>query len=452
MTKSLSCGTPDVLTTIDHLGLGIHWSLRHWALVILLVISSLPTAPLHAAQPPERDPIRWWKGNLHTHTFWSDGDDFPESVLDWYKTNGYHFVALSDHNVMQAHERWMTVTNAAKRAAFDKFVARFGERAVVRRPFSPVLSVRLSRLHEFAPMFNEPGRFLVIPGEEISARFKAQPIHLNATNLRREIEPRAGTNVLDVIQHNLDAIMEQRRQTGQPILPHINHPNFGWAITGEELMQVRGQIFFEIYNGHPSVHNDGDEHHASLERMWDVALAFRLSQLKLGVLYGLAVDDSHHYHHFAGTNSNAGRGWVMVRSARLDAASLIAAMEAGDFYASSGVVLSEVKGTSRDLSLEIQAEPGVRYRTEFIGTLKGFDPTSRPGPRPTNSIYAVTRLYTEQIGTVLAVSEGTSARYQMSGDELYVRARVTSTKPKLNAPGTNETERAWTQPLVPSTP
>ena len=32
---------------------------------------------------------RWWKGNLHTHTLWSDGDDYPEMVLDWYKSRGY---------------------------------------------------------------------------------------------------------------------------------------------------------------------------------------------------------------------------------------------------------------------------------------------------------------------------------------------------------------------------
>lgn len=450
MNQLSSSGMLGDRTNVGHLGFGIHWSLRHWVLVILLFISFLPTAPLHAAQPPSRDPVRWWKGNLHTHSFWSDGDDFPESILDWYKTNGYHFVALSDHNVMQVHQRWIAVSNGTRKQALEKYRARFGDAWVELRTVTNQLQVRLKTLPEFTRLMEHRGRFLVIPGEEITASYKLQPIHINATNLREELKPQKGTSVVDVIQQNLDSIREQRRITGQPILPHINHPNFGWAITGEELMQVRGQTFFEVYNGHPSVHNEGDEHHASLERMWDVALAFRLSQLNLGALYGLAVDDSHQYHHLARTNSNAGRGWVMVRSARLDAASLIAAMEAGDFYASSGVVLSDVKRTPRELSLEIQAEPGVRYKTEFIGTLKGFDPTSRPGPRPTNSIYAVTRLYTEEIGTVLAVSEGAKARYQMSGDELYVRARVTSTKPKPNAFGTNETERAWTQPLMPA--
>ena len=26
---------------------------------------------------PADPPLRWWKGNLHTHSFWSDGTDFP---------------------------------------------------------------------------------------------------------------------------------------------------------------------------------------------------------------------------------------------------------------------------------------------------------------------------------------------------------------------------------------
>ena len=40
------------------------------------------------------------KGNLHTHSLWSDGDDFPEMIADWYKAHGYQFLALTDHNVI----------------------------------------------------------------------------------------------------------------------------------------------------------------------------------------------------------------------------------------------------------------------------------------------------------------------------------------------------------------
>ena len=38
---------------------------------------------------------KWWKGNLHTHSQWSDGDDYPEQIAKWYKTNGYHFAICS---------------------------------------------------------------------------------------------------------------------------------------------------------------------------------------------------------------------------------------------------------------------------------------------------------------------------------------------------------------------
>src|SRR5216117_1668419 len=295
---------------------------------LLLLALGLP-----AAQPPPREPARWWKGNLHTHSFWSDGDDFPESIVDWYKTNGYHFLALSDHNVMQQGERWLSVTNRNRQATLEKYRDRFGSRWVEFRPLQREPMVRLKTLKEFRRLFEEPDRFLLMASEEISDRVKGLPIHLNATNLRDLIKPQGGTSVTDVIQRNLDAVLAQRRRTGQPMLPHVNHPNFGWAITAEELMAVRGDQFFEIYNGHPSIHNEGDAHHVSVERLWDIELAFRRSRLQLGPLYGLAVDDSHNYHVFARSNSNPGRGWIMVRSAQLRADALIAAMEAGDFYA-----------------------------------------------------------------------------------------------------------------------
>ena len=430
--------------SIGYWALVIPWTLRHWALVILPAIGLLFfAAPVSAA------PLRWWKGNLHTHTFWSDGDDFPESIVDWYKTNGYHFLALSDHNVIQTGQRWLTVTNKNRKLAFEKYRERFGASWAALRPFQDVPMVRLQPIRKFRRLFEERDRFLLILGEEISDQHRLLPIHINATNLRKLIKAQGGTSVVDVIQRNVDAVLEQRRRTGEPMIPHVNHPNFGWAITAEDLMQVRGEKFFEVYNGHPSVHNEGDTNHVSTERMWDILLAFRLSQLKLGPMYGLGVDDSHHYHHFSRSNSNPGRGWIVVRSPRLRADELIAAMETGDFYASSGVRLTDVRRTKDELAVEIDAEPGVTYKTEFIGTLEGFDPTSLPGPRPTNSIYAVTRLYSEQIGAVLAVAEGPRASYKLEGDELYVRAKVTSSKLKSNTSIRGEREAAWIQPLVP---
>ena len=51
----------------------------------------------------------WWKGNLHTHTLWSDGDNYPEVIAKWYKNRGWHFLSLTDHNRLQVGERWIDV-------------------------------------------------------------------------------------------------------------------------------------------------------------------------------------------------------------------------------------------------------------------------------------------------------------------------------------------------------
>jgi hypothetical protein len=420
--------------------------------LIRLALFLAVTLAGHAAQPPASDPLRWWKGNLHTHSFWSDGDDFPESIIDWYKTNGYHFLALSDHNVVAEGIKYVTIDNAARRVALTNCLARFGERWIERRPLQSTQQVRLKTFKELRRVFDQRDRFLLIPNEEISDQYRKLPLHLNATNLRKLIKPQGGTSVVDVLQRNIDTINAQRRYYDIPMFPHVNHPNFGWAITAEELMQVQGDQFFEVYNGHPQIHNEGDKHHASVERIWDIVLALRLSQLGLGPLYGLAVDDSHNYHHLARTNSNPGRGWVVVRAPRLRTADLVAAMEAGDFYASTGVRLKSLRRSPKELSLEIDCEAGISYTTQFIGTLRGFDPTSQPCPPPTNSLRAVTRLYSEEIGAVLGEMKGPSAGYRLQGDELYVRAKVISSKPKSNPYARDETEAAWVQPVVPFRP
>src|SRR5690606_340921 len=51
----------------------------------------------------------WYKGNLHTHSYWSDGDEFPEMIMQWYKSEGYAFIALSDHNILAEEEKWVTI-------------------------------------------------------------------------------------------------------------------------------------------------------------------------------------------------------------------------------------------------------------------------------------------------------------------------------------------------------
>jgi hypothetical protein len=139
----------------------------------------------------------------------------------------------------------------------------------------------------------------------------------------------------------------------------------------------------------------------------------------------------------------------MVRAKHLTAESIVRAMEAGDFYASSGVTLLDVQRENGRLSIAIKPEPGVTYKTRFIGTRKGYSPTSEIiPPSPGNERTLSHRRYSKEIGAVLVEVSGTNASYVLRGDEIYVRAQVVSSRRKVNGSVEGESESAWTQPLI----
>ena len=111
---------------------------------------------------------RWYKGNTHTHTLWSDGDDFPELVLDWYKTRDYDFIALSDHNILADKELWKEVPqHPFRQQRFREYLEKYGEDWVEYKTDSTgKISVKLKTLAEFRPLFEEKGKFLIIQAEE----------------------------------------------------------------------------------------------------------------------------------------------------------------------------------------------------------------------------------------------------------------------------------------------
>ncbi|HLY73487.1 MAG TPA: histidinol-phosphatase, partial [Planctomycetota bacterium] len=185
--------------------------------------------------------------------------------------------------------------------------------------------------------------------------------------------------------------------------------------------------FVEVYSGHPAALTFGDRTHASVEAMWDRALAARLRSRPGPVLYGVACDDAHHY----GGKGTArpGRGWIMVRARELSADAIAGAMLAGDFYASTGVVLEKLITNDCGMSIRVAVEPGASYRIRFVGS-------RREGG---------------EAGVLLQESEGPEAYYEFRGDELYVRGVVVSDRLHPDPTREGEVQRAWIQPQ-PVTP
>lgn len=389
---------------------------------------------------------QWYKGNTHTHTLWSDGNDFPDRVVDWYASRDYQFLALSDHNILSRGERWIKLSEIEKRrvtlgkGTLKKYKEQFGSPWVETRGGEgeasggeedgealevEELEVRLKTLTELRKRFEKPGEFLLIEAEEITDKYEKVQIHINAINVSEVIPPQKGRSPRETMRNNLRAVQAQEERTGEPILAHLNHPNFQWSLSAEDLAQVVEEQFFEVYNGHPSINHLGRPNKPGDEKIWDIANTIRLVELQEAPLYALATDDSHHYH---GGDASPGRGWVMVHAESLSARSLIQAMREGAFYASSGVRLEGLQygKEAKGVRFEIVAEPGVTYKTEIFGT-KQKSP-NLPGES-------------------LAVIEGTLVDFSGEGDELYLRATVTSSKKHPNPSYEGQMTQAWTQPI-----
>jgi hypothetical protein len=372
----------------------------------------------------EDDTRKWYKGNLHTHSYWSDGDEFPEMIMGWYKDKGYNFVALTDHNILAQGEKWIVVRKGRiYEEAFEKYLAEYGEEWVTFKRDTGRVQVRLKTYDEYKTLF-EDERFLIMQAEEISDKFEGKPIHMNATNLQKLVKPQGGESVTEVMQRNVDAVAKQRNETGAPMFIHLNHPNFHYAVTAEDIINLRGERFFEVFNGHPQVNNYGDSLRPGTEYMWDM-INMAYSRKNQPLLMGLATDDSHNYHLFGEKYSNAGRGWVMVLADSLNPASLVEAMEAGDFYATTGVILDEMDVALDALKVKVKGEEGVNYEIQFIGATGQDTHTS-----------------------VLKRIKGTEGSIELLDSYIFVRAKIISDKLKENPFDEGDYETAWTQPIA----
>ncbi len=287
----------------------------------------------------------WLRGNLHTHTLESDGDSKPEEVVRWYAEHGYDFLVLTDHD-------------------------------------------KITRVEDAAGL-------VLIPGEEVTDRLPKKPLHVNAIGIGEVVPPQHGATPVEVLQRNIDAV----RKAGALAL--INHPNFGWAFGAEELLQLEHANFLEIASGHPFVNAEGPP---SVESMWDRMLTAGKR------IYGVAVDDMHHLKRVWDTDVVLpGKAWVVVRAEKRDAASILGALERGDFYASTGVELVDLVATAKSIEVNVREKNLAHYRIQFIG----------------------------KAGRLLQESAGAAATYAIRGTEGYVRAKVIDSNGKA----------AWTQPV-----
>ena len=266
---------------------------------------------------------KWYKGNTHTHTTYSNGVLSIKKVVDTYKSHGYDFLFITDHNNV----------------------------------FPPTDSLSDST-------------FICYNGlESISS------VHLSCLNIINSIWP---SNFADVID-------KTHAQGGFAV---VNHPQrVNSTVLVQQVFDIEILKFIEIFNGISSA-----EENINNYLMWD-------SILTAGkLIYGVASDDLHEIEHL-------GKGWIMVNADTLQKDSLLNAIQRGDFYSTTGVLIEKM--TVTDSSVTILAPEALEIK--FVGD----------GRVTLKNVYS------------------DSATYLIKGNEGYIRVEV------KGVPGT----KAWTQPL-----
>jgi hypothetical protein len=403
----------------------------------------------------EPQAAEWYKGQLHCHSYWSDGHTLPELAIGWYKDNGYHFVALTDHSILQLDpNKWYEA--AGERIAESK--GKFGQDWVETKEENGKTLVRLKTFAELASKLNEAGKFVLIPGHEQNTNVAGVSLHANAINITESI-PFPG-NFPSVAEGALawrKASLENSAKNSLEGFWMLNHPEYPYyEESPEDLIAASEVEFYERYN--PSEPRKHQPQMPSPEKYWDIINAFRiLAGAK--PIYGVASDDAHHYPNSLSTaallvgNGLIGHGWLAVRSETLNANSLIRAMKKGDFYSSTGVVLKDVRfdPATKTLTVEVDPVKNVRYSIKFVGTKKGFDSKKEPFVIPQEGERLPMRkgfTYSDQIGATFKTVEGTTASYQMASDDMYVRAIVTADKTRNKIGWVKAAvDTAWTQPV-----
>ena len=295
----------------------------------------------------------WFKGNLHAHTTESDGDSPPRKVVEWYRDHGFDWVALTDHNT----------------------------RTVIPPEDAP-----------------DPSP-LVLTGEEVTVEMPGQEkvVVVQGVGISKVIEPTAAEDVFGTVQARVNAIVEAG---GVPCLM-VHHDMAGFR--PESIKDIDGAPLLEIYNVKATMDGPVDPSVPSYEDIWDLMLTSGK------IVYGVAVDDAHHFKEFGPEKVNPGGAWVMVRAAELLESSIISSLTSGDFYASTGVELQTLETIGDGIAMEISPAPGETYRTAFVGSG----------------------------GAQLDEQSGNRATYRPNAGDGYARAVVSS----------SSGSKAWTQPV-----
>jgi hypothetical protein len=427
---------------------------------------------------------KFYKGQFHTHTWWSDGKAAPEQAVAFYKERGYDFLGITDHNVYGEGYRVKRLKkgNVNEMAILDAYRKNYPSCAVVKEAEGGDFDVELKTVAQLREMFEEPGKFVLLDGVEGTTRVADEAgivnqVHMSYLNVPSvpDYFRKCGTKgtVAQRIGEAHKAVKEVAAKLGRDEMFILNHPLWKWYdVQPEDLIANAEVRFFEVCNsGSPFAPGKGlPSDGLDADRFWDVVNAFRARNGQ-PLLYGVGTDDTHYF--FGTKNTVPADGcvplnaWCRVRAASLTADALISAMADGDFAACEGLEPDDFSfdAASGTLTVSVAGQRDVCRTIEFIVSKKDFCaepvktltifPLDETGKRRARACRTV-NVYGKGIGQVVKsvtgrMGEPVRSSYRLAPDDLYVRARILSPEhPRIRPFLHPKCRMAWTQPYTPA--
>ena len=245
------------------------------------------------------------KGNIHMHTVRSDGHLTPEEAAERYRRAGYDFIMISDHEIY-----W----NSTELDRPDFLVLGGTESAIeMNNDYCWIIDYRNKKANNDNNRHAHQHMHLCCIKDESIPDVGQYYAH-------NERVPRQLDRGID----SWNAKIADLNARGNLVV--VNHPHWS-RLTGELLLATQNVIGMEIFNSGDVFHCGG----RSDEEIWDHCL-------RLGKhLNVVAADDSHKY------TTDFAKGFTVVQTDEFSKAGICRGFKAGNFYASTGPMIHEMK-------------------------------------------------------------------------------------------------------------
>jgi len=289
---------------------------------------------------------RQYKANLHCHSNRSDGNLTPEALAEAYREHGYSVLAITDHEAPCEYTH-LSTPELLMLTGYEAYIRPSPDCMMDLLGPEVHLNLLAKAPHNTTFIAYDPKFCKYVPPEVAQTRKKAG-----------DLGPRKYTRAY------IQAFINAARAAGY--LVTYNHPC--WSMEDpNDILSYEGFFSLEVYNTGSSCISGAE---------WNMALYDRL--LRHGRFVGVhGADDNHNAYPFGHPLCDSFGAWTMILADELTYPAVVAALEQGRYYASTGPVITRLAFDGARVRLECSPAARIVMHISPKYARVGCDPQGR---------------------------------------------------------------------------